>query len=145
MRKTYVVNRSGWAGTVRSGVVTAGALLLAAGVSSSLAAESSPKDLRIFFQKNCVQCHGADGSSRDAKGKSLSGQDFTDERWRKRSADAKLVKVILNGAFFGLAMPAFKNQLTQEESQRFVTEIIRKATQGKVIEPDSSGTEAQQP
>ncbi len=126
-------------------IMTVCALFLAAGVSLVFAAEPAPKDLRLFYQSNCARCHGADGSARDAQGKSMKGQDFTEARWRADSSDASMVKVILKGKFFGLAMPGFRSQLTIEESQRFVTEIIRQAVKGKAIEPEPKAPEAVQP
>ena len=98
------------------------------------AEEVAPKDLRRFYQKNCVGCHGVDGAALDAAGGKLNGQDFTDERWRKES-DAGMVKVILGGKFFGWAMPAYKNQLTKDDAQRLVSEVLRKAVKGEAIGP----------
>ena len=117
------------------GVVTVCVLLVAVGASRVFAAEPAPKDLQLFYQRNCAKCHGVDGSAKGVQGKSLSGQDLTDARWRAGASDASMVKVILKGKFFGLAMPAFKDQLSQEEAQRLVTEIVRQATKGKAIEP----------
>lgn len=122
------------------------ALLLAAAVGERVpAAEPAPRDLRLFYQQNCVRCHGADGTASDAQGKSLSGQDFTDARWRTDSEDADLVKTIQKGKFFGWAMPAYKSQLTPEESLRLVTEILRQATRGKTIAPDVKVPDDKQP
>ncbi len=95
-----------------------------------------PKDLRLFFQQNCVRCHGADGTARDAAGQKLRGQDFTDPKWAEETSDADMVDTILTGKFFGLSMPAFKRQLTAEEAQRLVTEVVRKARKGRPIEPE---------
>ncbi|MFH1672009.1 MAG: hypothetical protein ABIF87_01065 [Pseudomonadota bacterium] len=44
-----------------------------------------------------------------------------------------MVKAILKGKFFGLAMPGFKGTLTGDEVQRMVTDIIRKSKKGQVI------------
>jgi len=76
---------------------------------SQAADDPHPKDLSLFYQQNCASCHGADGAAKDATGKNLRGQDFTDEAWIKGASDVKMVKVILSGKFFGFAMPAFKN------------------------------------
>lgn len=111
------------------------AVMVAACACGAPASESAPKDLRLFYQKNCAQCHGVDGSARDSKGRSLRGQDFTDARWRTRTDDAAMAKVILKGLFFGLAMPGFKDQLSQEEAGMLVTGILRTAAKGKAIEP----------
>ena len=113
------------------------ALLLAAGTVTVVAQEPAPKDLRLFYQQNCAGCHGTDGTGLDSAGKRLRGQDFTDANWRKSAKDDEMVKVILKGKFFGLAMPAFKKDLTPEEALRMVTEIVRKSAKGNVIEPEA--------
>ena len=94
-------------------------------------------DIKKFFQNNCTKCHGVDGSATGESGKKLKGEDFTDQKWLNDTKDDKMVKVILGGKFFGLAMPAYKNILTREEAQLMVTEIIRKSKRGKIIKPDT--------
>ena len=96
----------------------------------------APRDLRLFYQENCVRCHGVDGSARDEAGKSLKGLDLTDPVWSHRTKDEVMVKALLKGKFFGLAMPAFKDKLSPEEAQALVTDIIRKAEKGRAIEPE---------
>ncbi len=115
-------------------VLALGFLLAAAAAGRALVVEPAGKDLRLFYRENCARCHGADGTARDGSGRKLKGQDFTDAAWRESTADAKLVKTILKGKFFGLAMPAFRKELTAEEAQRFVTEIIRLAVKGSIID-----------
>jgi len=111
------------------------ALVLVVCIAPVLAQAPLGKDLRLFYQQNCVSCHGPDGSAVSAEGKKLRGQDLTDPDWQCSTRDDKIVKNILKGKFFGLAMPAFKNILTGEEVQRMVTEIIRKSKKGQVIAP----------
>lgn len=101
-----------------------------------LAQDPTQKDLKGFYQQNCVGCHGVDGSAVDQDGKKLKGQDFTDQDWQRSTKDEKMVKVILKGKFFGLAMPKFQGELTEEEAQWLVTNIIRKSEKGRVIAPD---------
>jgi hypothetical protein len=91
------------------------------------------KDLRKFYHNNCTNCHGVDGSAINTEGKKLKGEDFTDQGWQKSTADKKMVKAIMKGIFFGMAMPGFKDSLTEEEAQRMVTDIIRKSKKGEVI------------
>ena len=91
--------------------------------------------LRAFFAVECARCHGADGSARDAQGKALKGADFTDAKEMRGKKDAKLAQTIRKGVFFGKAMPAFKQDLSEGEALRMVTEVIRKVEKGKVIEP----------
>jgi mono/diheme cytochrome c family protein len=104
-----------------------------------LAAQApAPRDLRLFFQQNCVRCHGADGAARDEAGKKLRGQDLTDEKWARKTSDEDMVDAILTGKFFGRAMPAFKKQLSPEEARRLVVEVVRKTQKGKAIEPEQA-------
>ena len=97
------------------------------------AQDPGAKDLRKFYHDNCVGCHGADGSAINQEGKKLKGEDFTDPGWQKSTSDKKMVKVIMKGIFFGMAMPGFKDSLTEEEAQQIVTDIIRKSKKGEVI------------
>jgi len=99
--------------------------------------DAKVNDLKKLYQNSCAKCHGPDGSAIDADGNKLKGKDFTDQKWLNETKDEKMVKVILDGKFFGLAMPAYKELLTQEEARLMVTEIIRKSVKGKLIRPDS--------
>jgi hypothetical protein len=101
----------------------------------SYAQNTKTGEMKKFFQANCVRCHGTDGSATGSDGKSLKGQNFTDQKWQKETNDDKMIKVILNGKFFGLAMPAYKEIITRENAQVIVTEIIRKSEKGKIIAP----------
>ena len=112
------------------------AMVFAFWVAVSWAQDSAQKDLRGFYQQNCVRCHGADGSAVSADGKKLKGQDFTDQDWLSKTGDDEMVKTILKGKFFGLAMPKFKNTLTEEEARWIVTNIVRKSKKGQVIAPE---------
>ena len=115
------------------GIASLCALLLAISVVQVFAQDPAGKDLAQFYMENCVRCHGPDGSARTAAGKPLGSHDLTDPQWQKRTPDEEMVKAILKGKFFGLAMPGFKKQLTEDEAQRMVTEIIRTSEKGKVI------------
>lgn len=95
------------------------------------------KDLKKFYHVNCAGCHGTDGSAVDANGKRLKGEDFTDQGWQQDTTDEKMINVIMKGLFFGLAMPGFKDSLTENEARRMVTDIIRKSEKGRVIYRDT--------
>ena len=92
-------------------------------------------DLKAFYQNNCTRCHGPDGSAVSADGKRLRGADFTDSKWRRSTGDEEMVDTILNGKFFGLAMPKFKGKITEEEARWMVKNIIRKSKKGQIIAP----------
>ena len=103
------------------------------------AQDAAPVDLRAFYMQNCVRCHGVDGTARDAAGAKLKGQDFTEPRWRQDTPDKDLVKTILKGKFFGLAMPAYKDKLTKEQAQAMVTDVLRKTEKGKPVGTPDAG------
>jgi len=110
-------------------------LLIVVWMTPLLAQELAGKDLGAFYQQNCARCHGTDGSAVDEKGKKLSGRNLTDSNWQRETKDKKMIKTILEGKFFGLAMPAYKKDLTESEVQQMVSEIIRKSKKGKIIAP----------
>jgi mono/diheme cytochrome c family protein len=121
----------------RAGIVASlSALVLAVCIAPVLAQEPVGKDLGVFYQQNCASCHGPDGSAVSAEGKKLRGQDLTNPDWQRGTRDDEMVKSILKGKLFGLAMPGFKT-LTGDEVQRMVTDIIRKSKKGQVIAPDA--------
>lgn len=115
------------------------ALVMSGLVAPAFADAPAPQDLGLFYRQNCAGCHGVDGSARNATGDRLNGQDFTDAKWRKDTSDARMVKVILGGKFFGWAMPAYKNQLTKDEAQKLVAEVLRTAAKGVAIGPAELG------
>ena len=125
---------------VRS-IVALSVLVLAYCLAPILAQEPSGKDLRVFYQQNCSSCHGPDGSAVNAEGKKLRGQDLTDLDWQNNTRDNEMVKAILKGKFFGMAMPGFKGTLTEDEAQLMVTDIIRKSMKGQVIAKEADRTD----
>ena len=113
------------------------ALLLAICIAPVLAQEDpASKDLKAFYQQNCSRCHGPDGSAVSEEGKKLRGRNFTDPKWQRDTGDDEMVKVIMKGIFFGWVMPGFKDNLTADEAQRMVTDLIRTSKKGQVIAPD---------
>ena len=131
-------------------------LLLALGTALACAGGEAPKtksvqELRAFFQQNCTRCHGLDGSAHAPDGKRLGGMDFTivAEEFRQAGGPGsereirRMSRGILNGILFGVTMPSWKAQLSPEDAQRMVKEILLKAALGKVIEPAPEGTSPQ--
>lgn len=92
-----------------------------------------PEELKAFYAQNCVRCHGADGAALGPDGKRLKGADFTDAKGMSRQKDEALARTILKGTFFGLGMPAFKDQLSAEEALVLVKEVLRRAEKGRII------------
>jgi len=120
---------------LRAGV-SLSALFFFLGMAPVWAQAPAGKDLRVFYQQNCTKCHGPDGSAVSAEGEKLRGRDLTDPEWQRETRDDQMVKTILKGKFFGLAMPAFKDTLTEDEAQHMVTDIIRQSQKGQVIAPE---------
>ncbi len=123
-------------------------LLLALAATLACAGADTPKaktvpELRAFFQQNCTRCHGLDGSAHGPDGKRLGGMDFTvvAEEFRQAGGPGsereirRMSRGILNGILFGVTMPSWKAQLSPEDAQLMVKEVLLKAERGKVIEP----------
>ncbi len=117
------------------------ALFLVVLATLVFAEDPGDKDLGLFYQQNCARCHGTDGSAVGADGKRLKGHDLTDEQWLRNTDDEEMIRTILNGKFFGLAMPKFKDALSRDDARRMVTDIIRKSAKGKVIGPGTEPVE----
>ncbi len=89
---------------------------------SILGHSADQKDMKVFYLRSCAACHGQDGSARGASGQKLPGRVLNDSRWQAHEKDADLVHSILKGKG---GMPAYQSQLTDEEAQKLVAEIIR--------------------
>jgi mono/diheme cytochrome c family protein len=95
----------------------------------------SVPDLKRFFQMNCVRCHGQDGSAVSPEGVRLKGLAFTSPEAMKGATDGDLAATIRKGVFFGLTMPAFKDELSEADALLMVRAVVRKAEKGKPIAP----------
>jgi cytochrome c6 len=81
-------------------------------------AQSAAGDGAALYQsKACAVCHGADGKG-NPQMKDIP--NFTDAAWQKKTGDAEMVKLIQNGK---PPMPAYKNQLTDEQIAALVAYI----------------------
>jgi len=80
------------------------------------AAAQSGKEL---FERNCVMCHGDDGSANTQIGKSLGAKDLrTDEA--KKKTDAEIYAVIEKGKN---QMPPFGESLKKAEINRIIAYV----------------------
>lgn len=93
----------------------------------------SEQELRAFYLRACARCHGEDGSGFSSDGKKLQGRGFTSDKRIREATDQELVKVIRRGAVFGLIMPSFKKDLSEEEALILVRDILKKAQKGVPI------------
>ncbi len=113
--------------------------VLPAPAAQGTPAPRSEAELRAFYQRSCIGCHGEDGSATAPDGRKLKGRDFTSEKDMAGTTDQGLAKTIRKGLFFGLAMPAYKNDLSEEEALVLVRDILRKVRRGKPIHaPDTA-------
>jgi len=128
------------------------AALLVLALAAAAQGAQAPKgkslnELKAFYQQNCTRCHGADGSAKGPDGKRKGGVDFTVAAQGLRAQGGppperevrSMSRVVLNGIFFGMSMPSWKDQLTPEEAALLVREVLLKAEPGKVIEPLPTG------
>lgn len=98
-------------------------------------------ELKAFFEQNCTRCHGPDGSAHAPDGKKLGGLDFTQTAMHFRALGSPasereiqtMARSIRKGLFFGLTMPGWKDQLSQEEATLMVREVLLKAEPGIAI------------
>jgi len=90
-------------------------------------------ELENLFALKCAACHGPDGSGFSPEGLRLKGLNFTSAEDMKGRTDAEMIAAIRKGLFFGMKMPAFKDELSDEEITVVIRDIIRKARKGKTI------------
>ena len=77
-----------------------------------------------LFRQNCAICHGQEADGKEIDGKMIPSLRYGDAA---RKSEQEIYDQISNGK---LPMPAFKNQLTEEEIRRMV-KFIRRDLQGK--------------
>jgi cytochrome c553 len=91
--------------------------------NSIVIAESKSYEASLYRQ-NCAICHGAEAYGREVDGKPVPSLRFGDI---EKKSEQEIYEQIAHGK---LPMPAFKNQLTEEEIQKMV-KFIRRDLQGK--------------
>jgi mono/diheme cytochrome c family protein len=86
-------------------------------------AESKSYEASLFRQ-NCAICHGAEANGKEINGKLIPSLRYGDAATK---SEQEIYDQIANGK---LPMPAFKNQLTDDEIKRMV-KFVRRDLQGK--------------
>ena len=74
-----------------------------------------------LYRRQCLVCHGADGSARGVRGSTPTIPDFTRAAWHASRTDAQLAAGILNGR--GDEMPAFDDVLNPEQAREMVAYV----------------------
>jgi mono/diheme cytochrome c family protein len=77
-----------------------------------------------LFRQNCAICHGQEADGKEVDGRQIPSLRYGDAASK---TEQEIRDQIANGK---LPMPAFKNQLTDEEIERMV-KFIRRDLQGK--------------
>ncbi|HEY8561889.1 MAG TPA: cytochrome c [Pyrinomonadaceae bacterium] len=77
-----------------------------------------------LFRQNCAICHGQEADGKELEGRLVPSLRYGDAA---NKTEAEIYDQISNGK---LLMPAFKNQLTDDEIKRLV-KFIRRDLQGK--------------
>jgi mono/diheme cytochrome c family protein len=82
-------------------------------------------DVTEIWAKNCVLCHGKDGSGNTVTGKKRKVKDFRDPKFQAELTDQKMIKTITDGIFAGTKerMESFGDDFTPEEKQALVAYI----------------------
>lgn len=77
-----------------------------------------------LFRQNCAICHGQEANGKEIDGKIIPSLRYGEA---EKKTEQEIYDQIKNGK---LPMPAFKDQLTEEEIQKMV-KFIRRDLQGK--------------
>jgi len=77
-----------------------------------------------LFRQNCAICHGQEANGKEMDGKLIPSLKYGDA---EKKTEEEIYQQIKEGK---LPMPAFKNQLTEEEIRRMV-KFVRRDLQGK--------------
>jgi len=98
------------------------AALLAAPLAASAAdapAAAPTIDAKQLYDKNCKNCHGADGKAQTKMGKKYEIDSFADADWQAKHSDEKIREVIANGKP-KTKMKAYKSKLSAEQIDALV-------------------------
>ena len=102
-------------------------------VSACLKSESKRSEFVIadsksneasLFRQNCAICHGQEANGREMDGKLIPSLRYGDAA---KKTEEEIYQQIKEGK---LPMPAFKNQLTEEEIRKMV-KFVRRDLQGR--------------
>jgi len=105
-------------------------------IAAAFACERAPAPRRSFsiadsksyeaslFRQNCAICHGQEGNGREMDGRIIPSLRYGEAA---KKTEAEIYDQIADGK---LPMPAFRNQLTEEEIRKMVR-FIRRDLQGK--------------
>ena len=97
-------------------------------ILSFKAGASAPSPARSASQldsRDCVSCHGRDGTSQTKKGRFSPACNLTDAEWQDDVGDERLFNSIMNGRNVRGNMPAFSKKLDDQEAESLVSFVRR--------------------
>jgi mono/diheme cytochrome c family protein len=100
---------------LRAAILICGLAIFALLVPSAMAQGSAEKN----YSKNCVACHGPDGSANVPAGKATKARDFHSPDVQNQTDDA-LAAIIAKGKG---AMPMYEKQLKADEIKELVAYV----------------------
>jgi cytochrome c6 len=74
-----------------------------------------------FYRRQCLKCHGADGTGSATRDDAPQVPDFTNRAWQERRSDAQLRASILEGK--GSGMPAYRGKVSEQQAQDLVAYV----------------------
>jgi len=72
-------------------------LVFTVAVLAATALTARAGDVKEIFEKQCVQCHGADGTGDTKMGKKMGAANFTDPKLQEKFTDEQMFKAIKEG------------------------------------------------
>ncbi|HXI24686.1 MAG TPA: cytochrome c [Pyrinomonadaceae bacterium] len=77
--------------------------------------------VKVVFKQHCAKCHGTDGRGRTVEGEIAGAQDFTDQDWRQRVEEQRIINSITHGRG---QMPAFEKKLSKEQIKSLAAFVL---------------------
>jgi mono/diheme cytochrome c family protein len=97
---------------------TVGAILLAAGSTSSSLALAAPASAQDVYLDKCSVCHAQDGSGNTAKGRKLKVKNLRSPEAQKLT-EAEMIEIVAKGK--GKDMDGFEKELGPDMVKQIVT------------------------
>jgi mono/diheme cytochrome c family protein len=99
-------------------VAIAGVFAIRATSTASIAA--NVRTPAALYARNCVSCHGRDGSARTSKARLNHARKLSDSEWQNRTSDERIFNSIMNGKG---KMPAYGKKLSEQEIDSLVNYV----------------------
>ena len=100
-------------------------LIIAFSLLAVLPLSARAADAKANWTKDCVQCHGPDGTANTKMGKLLNAKNLTDPKVQASFTDAEAAEAIKNGVKENgkMKMKAFGDKLSDDEVKALVAYV----------------------